>query len=302
MIVFDGSTGSLGRYLPEALARQAAAGRALVSRLEDRESRQQELAALEVESGAPVCLVQLAARVSVPECERDPEAAYRINVDAVAAAVEDFAHWAEARGHRPGVVYVSTGHVYAVSSHGTRLSEGAPLAPRSTYGKSKARAEQRLSELCERMGVRLSIARVFGLIAPRQPPNYVLPGLLQRARRKDLAAVPGAGCVRDYLDSRDVCRILVELAGRTLSGAHLPGILNVCSGEGVSIRAILEQILRLMYRDEADELLGRIGEAPGRPDDIPWIVGDPTNLTQVIDDDARHLCLSQTIADALHAS
>src|SRR5262249_37407760 len=129
-----------------------------------------------------------------------------------------------------------------------------------------------------------------------------LPGLVARARRRDLAAVPGASCVRDYLDARDVCRSLVRLAARLAADPGLPGLANVCSGEGVSIRALLEEILRLAYPGQASGLFHTSGEAPGRPDDIPWIVGDPTLLTQVTSDHARRIELRQTLLDALQAA
>jgi GDP-4-dehydro-6-deoxy-D-mannose reductase len=300
MILWNGSTGSLGGYMQEAVARWGTRpGRALASRLEDRDGLGRELDALaatpDLPAGSPVCLVQMAAMVSVPGCEREPERAHRTNVVDTAATVRAFVVWAQGRGLRPGVVYVSTGHVYAVQPPGTRLREDSPVAPRSAYARSKAQGEEALVALGRELGAPVAVARVFGLIAPRQPPHYVLPGLIARARRRDLGAVPGASCVRDYLDSRDVCRSLVRLA----EGARVPEVANVCSGEGVSIRAMLDEILRLAYPGQAAELCARVGEAPGRPDDIPWIVGDPTTLTQVTGDDARRIDLAQTIADAL---
>jgi nucleoside-diphosphate-sugar epimerase len=239
----------------------------------------------------------MAARVSVPECEKDPESAERINVHATARTVRQFIRWAKDRGLEASVVYVSSGHVYAQKPVGRRIREDDELAPRSAYAKSKAAGEIALREVAKELGARAVVARVFGLIAPLQPPHYILPGLIRRGRARELTSVPGADGVRDYLDARDVCSVLVDVAGRLQKGDDVPETLNVCSGEGVTIRTVLEEVLRAL----ADADSSGITAAPGRPDDIPYIVGDPTALERLIGRGARRIGLSQTVRDALAA-
>jgi nucleoside-diphosphate-sugar epimerase len=192
------------------------------------------------------------------------------------------------------VLYVSTGHVYAAQPAPVRIAEDMPLAPRSTYARTKLLGEQELERLARARAVPLVIARVFGLIAPRQPGHYVLPGLIARARTGDLAAIPGLSSVRDYLDARDVCRVLIALCRRAPPAPI--AVCNVCSGEGVTIRRLLETVCTALGRPVPTEL----GEAPGRPDDVPWIVGDPGRLAGWLGVAARpEIPLARTVADAL---
>jgi nucleoside-diphosphate-sugar epimerase len=299
MIFYNGATGSLGQCFSSALAAHGAGVRShrLQSRLEDRAGFARELAEQTLGAERAVCLVQMAAKVSVPACESDPSGAHKTNVLDCLATVSDFVGWAIQQGAVPSVIYVSSGHVYASSTHGMRLRETDPVEPRSVYARSKLAAERALAEHAAVAGYPLLIARVFGLLAPKQPANYMLPGLIRRIQNRELAGIPGLSFYRDFLDARDVCRCLVELCKLGLAADS--GILNVCSGEPIQLRQIVEQLLDLMVPGEAQSLLASLVEAPGRSDDVPFIAGDPTRLEAKLGGRARIIPLEQTLRDAL---
>ena len=48
-----------------------------------------------------------------------------------------------------------------------------------------------------------------------------------------------------------------------------------------------------------DELLRLASPAPGRPDDIPWIVGDPGRFVESFGFQPQRISLNQTVADAI---
>ncbi|MET0791833.1 MAG: NAD-dependent epimerase/dehydratase family protein [Polyangiaceae bacterium] len=296
MIVFNGSTGGLGRFFAAAAERRGLIAYALQARLESREDLRSELHALSSPSST-VTLLQMAARVSVPACEADEAGTFRTNVGDCRDTVLDFAAWAKSRTLSPRVVYVSSGHVYAALPHGERTSELAPTAPRSVYARSKLAAEQELQNHAASAGYQLTIARVFGLIAPSQPANYLLPGLLRRVRSGELAGIPGLDNFRDYLDARDVCDALLDLAARDAGQAPL-GTVNVCSGDGVSVRAILSEVAAVLRPSEAESLLRQATAAVGRPDDVPWLVGDPSKMSAAFGRSVRQRSLRDTIVDA----
>src|SRR6266568_4042469 len=100
MIVYNGSTGGLGRYLAQALARRGLRSIALRSRLEDAAGLRRELAGL-VRTGREITLLQLAARVSVPACEADPDGTFAVNVTHTVATIEAFSSWAQDAGLAP---------------------------------------------------------------------------------------------------------------------------------------------------------------------------------------------------------
>jgi nucleoside-diphosphate-sugar epimerase len=301
MLLFNGASGSLGAYLASALAAADVPGRALHARLERPDQLREELQRLRAEGPFPARIVfaHLAAKVSVPECERDPLAAEAINVAAAARAVREVCEFVRGEGSEVRVVYVSSGHVYAATEPGVLLDEDAAVAPRSVYARTKLAGEKAVTEAAHSFGGPCLVARVFGLMAPQQPPNYLLPGLSRRVREAELGAIPGLSFSRDYLDARDVCEVLVELARREI---FVDGVLNVCSGKPTALRQVLELLLRELRPAEADTLLNGAVEAPARADDIPWIVGDPTRLRQLLGRDPQRIPLLRTVREHLAAA
>lgn len=304
IVIYNGKSGGLGSYfaaqVPSHLEQFA-----LTARLEARSELADELSELGARLGGrdePLVFFQLAAKVSVPACEQDPSAAYKTNVIDTEDTVRDVCEWAQRQKRRLKLVYVSSGHVYAERPPQTRIDERYECSPRSVYARTKLQAEARLSTLAGRLGVPLTIARVFGLVAPVQPPNYVLPGLIGRVRERRLDDIPGLSFVRDYLDARDVSDCLLALGLASESGIS---IVNVCSGEATRLRDLLAMVAQRWTMDQqlppehAHDLLARASEARARPDDIPWIVGDPSRLMRIIGRSPRRISIAQTIADAL---
>jgi len=141
------------------------------------------------------------------------------------------------------------------------------------------------------------VARVFGLLAPRQAPHYVLPGLIARARTGRLSAIPGLDYARDYLDARDVCEDLSLLASATLPASPL--IVNVCAGVPVTIRELLRSVLIVTAGDRADTLTQSATAAPGRADDVQWLVGDPSRFSAITNSPPQRIPLSTSVVDAV---
>ena len=298
LILYNGASGGLGRYLARPLRDAGAAAHALSARLEDQAGLRAELSRLEPSS--TVTFVHLAARVSVPACEADPQGAYATNVTRAHATVATVLDWGARHHVSVRVIYVSSGHVYDAQPEGTRLSEDAPTRPRSVYAQTKLAAEQDLIGLASARGVPLIAARVFGLLSPQQAPHYVLPALIQRAKTGSLTRIPGLDVERDYLDARDVCEDLCLLA----STDWPPGVstVNVCSGRPIRIRDLLLAVLREVTPRHADALARRATAAPGRRDDVRWLVGDPGRFVALTGHAPDRIALATTVADAVRNS
>ena len=106
----------------------------------------------------------------------------------------------------------------------------------------------------------------------------------------------GLDCVRDYLDARDVCRVLASLAERDWK--KLPrssnNVVNVSSGEGTAIRDLWALVLETAGVPWP-EMEKNMTVSPPRPDDIAWMVGDPTMLSTTLATPLRSISLRQTV-------
>jgi nucleoside-diphosphate-sugar epimerase len=298
-VVFNGAGGGLGRHLGAALAGRGIQGAALHARLGDRETLLEELDDLPIEAGAPLALIQNAAVVPIDTTGADPGGAYEVNVTQTGETAGAFIEWAGDHGHVPGVVFVSSGHVYAPPVPGKRVAENAPVRPMSVYARTKLAGEERLRTLLDDHAGKFVAARVFGMIGPDQRPSYLLPGLIRRARSGDLGGVPGLDYVRDYLDARDVARHLASLAGSIDTAVET---VNVCSGEPSRIGELLDRILQIEHAGDERALAAareRVTAAPGRDSDVTWLVGDPSLLAERVGEPIRSVDLSDTIAEAM---
>ena len=303
IVVYNGGTGGLGRHFGAALANIGLRSHSLASRLGDSRDLTDELYSLSVESGSFMTFIQSAGMVSVASGQDNPTEAFDVNVTRTGATVDTLVRWATDHDITPGVVFVSSGHVYAAPKHGHRLTESSPTEPRSVYAETKLEGEQIVGALAATHGVDLAIGRVFGMLAPAQPPGFLLPGLIERVRSGDLAAVPGLDYIRDYLDARDVARHLVALASP--DGTPHPPVVNICSGEETRIGSLLDELLTLFHGSDPAALAEartRVGAAPGRQTDVPWSVGDPALLSELISGPIRSIALADTLAAALAAS
>ncbi len=252
--VLTGSTGNIGRYL--------SGFNPLKTRLEDSIANMKaELQSIgEIQS-----FLHLAAMGLASDCEKNPEKARELNVE---GARKWFTAAAQSGVRR--FVFASTSHVYGQPKEQKPVSINAPTQPLNVYGRTKLEAENVLRELAREFPrTELVIVRFFSVLSPSMRPGYLLTGLHQRAQRRDFSPIPGLSYVRDFIEVEDVARTLTEIVNRP----QIPPLINICSGRPTRVREIAEKVFA-----EYGLSIDQIEEAPGKPGDVTWIVGEPTPL------------------------
>lgn len=120
------------------------------------------------------------------------------------------------------------------------LREEMPTAPVTAYGKAKDALRKELERLRRRQPFNLTWARLFYLHGEGQSPGSLLPQLEGAIARGDRAFdMSGGEQLRDYLSVDEAARYLVDLA---LNGQD-NGIVNVCSGQPISVRELVEGVV-----------------------------------------------------------
>jgi len=186
------------------------------------------------------------------------------------------------------VLLVSSCHVYAPSHQ--RHKETNPIVPQGRYGLSKHLVEQLAPHYQGHLDIR--VARPFNHLGPGQRPELVVPSLLRRLAAtspSDTSPVHMAGwnSVRDFIDVRDV----VSAYGAILD-LEVPAhrTFNVCTGRATSIEDVVRAVLEIQGLEREVLFQG----SPNSTDDIPYLVGDPTRLS----DDAGWTA-SHSLTDSL---
>jgi len=247
--------------------------------------------------GAPDAVIHLAGMAFAPDARTDPAEAFRVNVGGTAALFEAL----RAMGIRPPVLVVGSSEVYgSPAAADLPLTEDSPIASIHPYALSKIGEEAVAIESATRHGFPVVVARPFNHTGPGQRPVFVVPAMARRviAVKRGEASCVHAGNIevrRDLSDVRDVVRAY-RLLLEWLAGLSEPSsqVVNVASGESVSIRSMIEEMCRLAgvgTRIEIDEVLVRA-------DDPAEIRGDATLLTQLTGW-RPEIPLHQTLADVL---
>jgi GDP-4-dehydro-6-deoxy-D-mannose reductase len=271
-VLVTGAGGFVGRRL---LPQLRAAGHEAVGI--DREVDVADAAALEraVAGAAPDALVHLAALSFVPESFRDPEASFRANF----LGVRNLLEAVRVRAPRARVLVVSTGNVYGTAdADAPPFSEESPLRPESPYARAKAAADLLARGYVER-GLEVVRVRPFNHTGRGRPDSFAESSLARQlveiaaGRRAPRVAVGNLDAVRDFLDLDDVVAAYVRL----LDPRVPPGLYNVASGRGRSIREVLALLVELAELGELRQGLEvEVDPARWRPADRA--VGDAARL------------------------
>lgn len=183
------------------------------------------------------------------------------------------------------LIFSSSCAVYG-GMHSSAISEMAPLAPLSTYGRSKAMVEQMLGDYARAYGLSYVSLRYFNaagadpdgeLGEDHDPEPHIIPtimGVAQGRQEKvliyggDFPTVDGT-CVRDFIHVSDLARAHV-LALRQLLGGGVSGAINLGNGAGYSLKQVLQAVEKVSGRLIPYEIIGR------REGDPAYAVGDST--------------------------
>lgn len=170
-----------------------------------------------------------------------------------------------------------TGTCFEYGMQSGALTENLPTEPANPYALAKdalhkfLRAAQREAEFT------LQWTRLFYMHGPGQNPNSLLAQLDHAIETGETSFnMSGGEQLRDYLPVEAVAARLVALIERP----KYAGPINVCSGEPISVRRLVEQ--RVAYKGSSIRL--NLGHYP-YPDYEPiafW--GDPHRQNQMLED------------------
>lgn len=219
-------------------------------------------------------VIHLAGIVGAQSVEKDLQHSYRVNVE---STIELGLTLKKSLMRK--LVYVSTSHVYDYSDR--PLHEDDVVQPRSEYASQKREAEVALLEIFSDSPERLCVARVFSVL-DWDVPTFTLGGAVAKLRDENLGFVlRNGGDIRDFLTPKTVAFALLGIS----QSENLYGVLNVCSGSGLSVKDAALAMLNSGVGSTICE--SRID--PGFSN-IPYIVGDNSKLRAAL----PHLDLSWT--------
>ena len=190
-----------------------------------------------------------------------------VNVDFVAASAR-LAHALGTAGCRR---FVGLGTCYEYDTDLGRLAEDAATRPRHLYSASKLSLHLLLEQIAPLAGLEVAWARLFYLYGPHEDERRLVPSVARSLVRGERVEVTPGEQVRDFLHVADVGGAIAAIARSSTLGP-----INVCSGEPVTVREIVETLGRAAGRPD----LIAVGARPYAPDDPMVVVGDNRRLRE----------------------
>ena len=246
-----------------------------------------------VEAARPEWVFHLAGYANTGKSFREPERAWRDNLDGTRALYSVLGRLDE----KPRVVFASTGLVYGdPDPPGEPVRETAEFKPASPYAASKAAADLLSYQVYRSDQLPVVRARTFTQAGPRQAADYAVANFARQiaaAERGDSSPVIRTGDLsakRDYLDVRDVVGALCLLAER----GHPGEAYNIGRGEAVRIADALQ--LLVSHARIPVEIIST--PDPARAGDTAVTMADPSKLKAATGWTPTY-SLGQTLADTL---
>ncbi|MEK7634775.1 MAG: NAD(P)-dependent oxidoreductase [Patescibacteria group bacterium] len=145
-------------------------------------------------------IIPLACIVGAPACDKDPQMAKSINLEAIEMILK-------LRKPDQKIIFPNTNSGYGIGKEGSHCDENSPLNPISLYGKLKVEAEKAVLEAGNSVVFRL--ATVFG-ISPRMRLDLLVNDFTYRALNDRFIVLFEANFKRNYIHIRDVVRAFIH--------------------------------------------------------------------------------------------
>ncbi|MDA1091432.1 MAG: NAD(P)-dependent oxidoreductase [Proteobacteria bacterium] len=216
-----------------------------------------------LEKAAPEVVVNLAAAGVRPE-QRQPDNLARGNAGLVEKLLR-------ACAKSPPRLFLHAGSwsEYGPAVEATPITEDHPVTPVSDYGRAKAAASALGTSLAPDLGVPMVTLRLFHVYGNGEIETRLIPSLIKGLGADQAIDLTPGDQVRDFIYVDDAARAFVAAWDAKNLEAHRT--YNVCSGQPVTVRSVVEKVADAMNKPR--DLL-HFGALSKRDEEEPWVVGD----------------------------
>ncbi len=231
-------------------------------------------------------IMHFAAYLEVGELMRLPLKYFRNNVAGTFGLIE-----AAVETGVKHIVFSSTAAVFGTPIR-VPIDEAHPKAPVNTYGSTKLMIEEALKWVEAPHGITHAILRYFNAAGAdpdgetgedHSPETHLIPLVLQTAQGKRPAIdifgtdwpTPDGTCIRDYIHVTDLADAHVKALQHLLDGGKSLA-LNLGTGEGHSVRQVIDTVARITGRPVPAREVGR------RDGDPAVLVADPGAAREIL--------------------
>ena len=143
------------------------------------------------------------------------------------------------------LILTSTSEVYGSALY-TPINEKHPLQPQSPYSASKISSDNLGLSYFNSFGFPITIVRPFNTFGPRQSARAVIPTIINQLANGNIIKLGNVDTIREFNYVNDVVEaiFLISKSAKTIGN-----VTNICSGQGVKIRELVDIISKLMNKN-----------------------------------------------------
>ena len=143
------------------------------------------------------------------------------------------------------VIHTSTSEVYGTAKY-TPIDESHPLQGHSPYSASKIGADKVVESFYKSFNVPVAVIRPFNTYGPRQSARAVIPTIISQALTKNEINLGNVSTIRDMNYIKDTVQGFIGIAQ---SDKSVGEVINIGSGRGLTIREIVNTIIKLLNKN-----------------------------------------------------
>jgi NAD dependent epimerase/dehydratase len=260
-VLVTGASGFIGSHLVELLVREGYSVRALTRYTSDNRRGHLALLPLDILDHVEInpadlrdaeavsmamagvdSVFHLGAIISIPYSYQHPEETVAVNILGTLNVLQAMRQHGTQRG-----VIVSTSEVYGSAQY-VPIDEKHPLQPQSPYAATKISAEALSISFHRSYGAPVVVVRPFNTYGPRQSARAVIPTIISQALTKPVVSLGAIHTWRDYTYAGDTARGLMLAATSPNSKSALGQVVNLGTGESVTIGDVADRIIALIGR------------------------------------------------------
>lgn len=241
----------------------------------------------------PDIIYHLAAQSSVGVSIAKPYETLDVNINGTINVLDTCVNQLKCK---PKVMLIGSAEIYKSPEGESALKEGDPLEPLSPYAVSKVTVEQLGRIYWLNYKLKTFMTRSFNHLGPGQTTNFVMPSFAKQIAMIEKKLIPPVMKVgnleakRDFSDVRDVVGAYTSIMSLGKEGDEY----NICSGEYISIREMLDILLSFSDNDIKVE----VDKDRYRPVDNPLLFGDNSKLKNLTGWNAEFV-IKDTLKDLL---
>lgn len=238
--LITGGTGFVGSHLQRELGNRYR----VVPLGSGTDIRDREALRAVVRREKPDVVGHLASITTLAEAFADPLQTY----DVIFGGTLNLLNALKLEGFKGRMLYVSSSEVYGwPEPEALPINEMHPLRPRSPYAVAKIAAEMLCYQWSQEHLFDIVVARPFNHIGPGQSERFAVASFacqmaaIRSGAKSPVLEVGYLDATRDFCDVRDVVKAYAALLER----GHNGETYNVCTGREVSMRQVVEGLIRL---------------------------------------------------------